>query len=85
MPPPGRVDSAARLLALHDALRALFDDAHVLDLREPRVPTPVSARLTLRLGEALEVLVAHQRRHLDQAWRVRRAANFPRVHHAAAR
>jgi hypothetical protein len=85
VPPPGRVDSATRLLAQQDELRALVADAHGLDLREPRVSSPLSKLLTLRLGEALEMLLAHQRRHLEQAWRVRRASNFPRVHHPADR
>jgi hypothetical protein len=80
VPPPGRVDSAARLLAQQDELRALIADARGADLRGLKVSSPLSRLLTLRVGEGLELLLVHQQRHLQQAWRVRRAPNFPRVH-----
>jgi len=79
IPPPARPDAPARLLAQQDELRALIADAQGVDLRRVRIPSPVSRLLTLRLGEALEMLLLHQRRHLNQAWRVRRASSFPIV------
>jgi hypothetical protein len=84
VPPPARPDAPARLLAQQDELRALIADAHGVDLRAVRIPSPISRLLSLRLGEALEMLLLHQRRHLNQAWRVRRAGNFPAVRPAAA-
>jgi hypothetical protein len=79
IPPPARPDAPARLLAQQGELRALITEAHGVDLRTVRIPSPISRLLSLRLGEALEMLLLHQRRHLHQAWRVRRASNFPIV------
>ncbi|MGZ8376198.1 MAG: DinB family protein [Gemmatirosa sp.] len=77
IPPPGRIDSCARLLAQQDELRTIIIDAHGADLRALRVESPLSKLLPLRLGEALEMLLVHQQRHFAQAWRVRRSAGFP--------
>jgi hypothetical protein len=77
VPPPGRIDACPRLLAQLDELRTIIVDAHGTDLRALRVESPLSKLLTLRLGEALEMLLVHQQRHLAQAWRVRRSAGFP--------
>ena len=79
IPPPARPEAPTRLLAQQDELRALIADAHGTDLRAVRIPSPIGRLVTLRLGEALEMLLLHQRRHLNQAWRVRRASNFPVV------
>ena len=69
VPPPTRPDVVARFAARQGELAALVDAARVVDLRTPRVPSPLSRLLVLRLGEALEMLVVHQQRHLQQAWR----------------
>ena len=79
IPPPARPDAPARLLAQQEELRALIAEAHGADLRAVRIPSPIGRLLSLRLGEAIEMLLLHQRRHLNQAWRVRRASNFPIV------
>lgn len=78
-PPQARPDADVRLLAQQGELRRLIADAHGADLRGIRVTSPLSRLLTLRLGEALEMLLAHQQRHLAQAWRVREDARFPVV------
>ena len=79
IPPPARPDAQTRLQAQEDVLRALIAKAYGADLRAVRIPSPISRLLSLRLGEALEMLLLHQRRHLNQAWRVRRASSFPVV------
>lgn len=84
VPPPGRIDAGPRLLAQQDELRRLIADAHGVDLRAVRIESPLSRLLTLRLGEALEMLLLHQQRHLAQAWRVRRSAGFPACRAPAA-
>jgi hypothetical protein len=42
-----------------------------LDLRRVKVPTPISRFLRLSLGAMFAQIVAHERRHMDQARRVR--------------
>lgn len=42
-----------------------------LDLRRVKVNTPISRFLRLSLGAMFAQIAAHERRHLDQAWRVR--------------
>jgi DinB superfamily len=42
-----------------------------LDLRRVKVATPISRVLKMSLGAMFAQIAAHERRHLDQAWRVR--------------
>ena len=42
-----------------------------LDLRRVKVATPISRFLKMSLGAMFAQIAAHERRHLDQAWRVR--------------
>ena len=51
-------------------LRAYAD----IDLAGVRFPNPFIAGLRFSLATGLHVLAAHERRHLWQAWRVRRDA-----------
>ena len=77
-PPPTPGDDAPeRLLAQHAELRAQLRHAAGRDLRGPRVHSPLSRLLTLRVGEALEMLVAHEERHVRQAERARAEPTFP--------
>jgi len=48
-----------------------LERADGLDLRRVKVATPISRFLKLSLGAMFAQIVAHERRHLDQAWRVR--------------
>lgn len=45
--------------------------AEGLDLRRVKVATPISRLLKMSLGAMFAQIAAHERRHLDQAWRVR--------------
>jgi hypothetical protein len=42
-----------------------------LDLRRVKVATPISPLLKMSLGMMFAQVAAHERRHLQQAWRVR--------------
>lgn len=77
VPAPARPDVVDRFLSSQDELRTLIRAAARADLNRARVPWPVTRLLTLTLGEALEFLVLHQRRHLAQARRVRAHDRFP--------
>jgi hypothetical protein len=48
-----------------------LERAEGLDLRRVKVATPISRFLKLSLGAMFAQIAAHERRHLDQAWRVR--------------
>lgn len=58
---------------LHVQSQFIFqiDRAAGLDLSRVKVATPISRFLRLSLGATLAQAAAHERRHLDQAWRVR--------------
>jgi hypothetical protein len=77
VPPPAAPDAPERFLARQAELRGFVVAAAGRDLRAPKVPSPLSRFLTLRLGEALHMLVVHQHRHLLQAERVRAHPAFP--------
>jgi hypothetical protein len=55
----------------------LVTDAEGLDLARVKVPTPISRLLKLSLGMTLAQAAAHERRHLEQARRVRENPRFP--------
>jgi hypothetical protein len=55
----------------------LATDAEGLDLARVKVPTPISRLLKLSLGMTLAQAAAHERRHLEQARRVRENPRFP--------
>lgn len=68
-PPRVHPDVPERFLVQQNELMELIRAAGNVDLNQARVPSPLSRFLTLSLGEALEILVAHQQRHLVQARR----------------
>ncbi len=66
----------ADFIAIHDQLLELALLANGLDLARIKVPTAFRY-VTFSLGQRFALLGAHDRRHLRQAWDVRRASNFP--------
>jgi len=72
---PGRVRE--RFATSQEHLRRLLAGAADCHLVKSRVKHPVVPLLTLGVGETLEMLIAHQRRHLEQARAVRDDAGFP--------
>ncbi len=59
--------------ALQDELRVLIEGADGLDLGRVTITSPVTNLLRLNAFEALSLVLAHERRHLWQAARVREA------------
>jgi hypothetical protein len=55
----------------------LTAQAEGLDLARVKVPTPMTRLLKLSLGMTLAQAAAHERRHLEQARRVRENPRFP--------
>ncbi len=64
----------------HSHVRAAIASMADVDLNAATFPNPFvpGGLVRMRVGTALRVVAAHERRHLWQAWRVREAEAFPR-------
>jgi len=60
-----------------DRVIELIRSANGLDLARVKVPVPFSSFVKFGLGKRFGLLTAHDRRHLWQAWQVRKNPNFP--------
>ncbi|HET7228530.1 MAG TPA: DinB family protein [Longimicrobium sp.] len=67
----------ARLHTLHDRVEALIRVADGLDLRRIRIASPVSGLIRMNAGDALNLLLTHERRHLHQLRKVTEEAGYP--------
>jgi hypothetical protein len=76
-PPAPRPEVLAAFLDVQAALRELMTAADGLDLRRVRFASPVTPLARLNLGDAVQILQDHARRHLTQALRVREHPDFP--------
>jgi hypothetical protein len=66
----------ADFIAIHDRLLELILKSNGLDLERIKVGTPFRY-VKFSLGQRFALVAAHDRRHLRQAWDVRRHAGFP--------
>jgi len=73
---PALADAFAAFVASQDEVRAFLRAYAQIDLAGLRFPNPFLRGLSFSLATGLHVLTAHQRRHLWQAWNVRRAAEM---------
>jgi len=64
-------------LTLQDELRKRIHAANGVHLARAKVTSPFIQALKMGLGSCFAFLAAHERRHLWQAWRVRRDPGFP--------
>ena len=71
---PSLADAVASFLASQDEVRAFLRANANLDLARVRFRNPFLPGVRFSLATGLHVIAAHGRRHLWQAWRVRRAA-----------
>lgn len=67
-------DAAGAFLTSHDEVRAFLQRYADTDLAGVRFPNPFIRGIRFSLATGLHVIAAHERRHLWQAWNVRRAA-----------
>jgi len=78
--PPQATHSLTRVLpdfvAVRDQLAERVRQAEGLDLRRVKTVSPVTRLLRLPLGAYFAFMIAHERRHLWQAWQVRNAPAF---------
>lgn len=63
--------------ALHVEMEERIREAAGLDLRRAKVTSPASRWMKMNAGDALSLLLAHERRHLWQMRNVRKSAGFP--------
>ena len=71
---PSLADAFGDFLKSQDKIRDYLSTNADLDLAGIRFPNPLIPGIRFSLATGLHVLTAHERRHLWQAWRVRRAA-----------
>jgi DinB superfamily len=71
---PPLADAVAAFLKSQDEVRRFLRTYAGIDLRGVRFPNPFIRGVRFSLATGLHVIPAHERRHLWQAWRVRRAA-----------
>jgi hypothetical protein len=64
-------------VAIHDQLLELVSKSNGLDLERIKVGTIPFQHIKFSLGQRFALLAAHDRRHLRQAWDVRRQPSFP--------
>jgi len=78
LPPVGHLKEKVlpEFLATHRQMLELVTKANGLDLARIKVPSPAGP-LKMSLGQRIALLVAHDRRHLWQAWQVRKHREFP--------
>ena len=69
---PPLADAVAAFLASQDDVRGFLRRYAEIDLAALRFPNPLVRGLRFSLATGLHVIAAHERRHLWQAWRVRR-------------
>ncbi|AFL90382.1 hypothetical protein Terro_4177 [Terriglobus roseus DSM 18391] len=73
---PSLMDALATFLKSQDEVRAYLRANSDLDLADIRFANPLLRGIRFSLATGLHVITAHERRHLWQAWGVRRAASL---------
>jgi hypothetical protein len=73
-PAPPLADARDAFIASHHDVRAFLHQYADIDLAGVRFPNPFIRGIRFSLATGLYVVEAHERRHLLQAWGVRRAA-----------
>ena len=77
IPPPASPDAPHRFFAAQREWRDLIATLDGHDIRKLRVASPLTRWVNLQIGSMLEVMIAHQERHIGQAERVRAKPGFP--------
>lgn len=77
VPPPDGARELATWRSLHLEMEERIREAAGLDLRRARVVSPVTRWVRMNAGDALALVLAHERRHLWQIRRIVESAGFP--------
>jgi hypothetical protein len=70
---PALADAAAQFFAIQNQVRVFLGKYADIDLAGVRFPNPFVRGVRFSLATGLHVIVAHDRRHVWQAWNVRKA------------
>ena len=73
-----RGDIIPKFTAHQEEVIGLMKMTQGLDLKKVIITSPVASFATYSLLDAYKILVAHERRHMEQAQRVMTASGFPR-------
>lgn len=57
---------------------SLMEAAKTLDTRKIKIPEPISPLVNIRLFDAFEVMIIHEKRHFNQAQRILKLEGFPK-------
>ena len=71
---PPLANALANFRSSQAEVRAFLNESADLDLAAVRFPNPFIRGIRFSVATGMHVVTAHERRHLWQAWRVRRAA-----------
>jgi hypothetical protein len=71
-PAPPLAEASNRFMKAHSDVRIFLETNADLDLAGVRFPNPLLPGVRFSLATGLHVIAAHERRHLWQAWRVRK-------------
>lgn len=78
-PPTPRQDVVEAFCRRQARLVELLEKAKGIDLAAYKIPSPVTSLVRFNLGDALQILVHHAQRHVNQAIRVTEHPEFPRA------
>jgi hypothetical protein len=67
-----------KFMALQESFNQQMLDADGVDWGKVKFVSPVASFIKFNLTEGIAMLVAHERRHLWQAWQVRNHPDFPK-------
>jgi hypothetical protein len=71
------VNVISDFLFMHEELRIHIRAANGIDLARAKITSPFMRSLKLSLGQSFAFLAAHERRHVWQAWELRKHPEFP--------
>jgi hypothetical protein len=77
-----RDETVHRFLSMHQEIAKRLDTSRGFDVRHTNVQSPFSSWIRYPLGFSFDLALAHERRHLWQAWQIRRIIVEGRFHQA---
>ena len=86
-PRPFRIDSGGpvgpdaveRFFRIHARVRDVIEQMAQVDMTRTKVASPVSSAVRFRIGDMMDVVLVHSKRHVQQAEKVILNAEFPTV------